>query len=113
MPLVDLEIAAHHLRIDAGTVDPLVPLYLGAAEESAQEYLNRRVYATADEMAAAVLAGSAGADPMMVNDAIRAAVLLILGHLYTNREDVGTVALAALPRGSRDLLTPYRVGWGV
>lgn len=113
MPLVPIETARQHLRLDGSDDDALVTLYLGAASDSAQEFLNRRVYPDAESMAAAVLDGSAGADPMLITDAIRAAILLILGHLYTNREDVGAVALAALPRGSLDLLTPYRVGWGV
>lgn len=51
---------------------------------------------------------------MVLNDAIKAAMLLILGHLYTNREDVITGTIATdLPMGSRSLLQPYRVGMGV
>jgi len=111
--LIPIETARHHLRLDGPDDDTLVALYLGAAVDSAQEFLNRRVYPDAESMAAAVLDGSAGADPMLITDAIRAGILLILGHLYTNREDVGGVALAALPRGSRELLAAYRVGWGV
>jgi len=54
---------------------------------------------------------------MVVNDYIRAAVLLIAGHLYRNREEVviGTSAVGAvqLPVGAYTLLWPYRVGLGV
>ena len=53
-------------------------------------------------------------DGMMVNEAIRAAILLTTGHLYANREDVVTgVTVAALPNGAQYLLQPYRVGMGV
>jgi hypothetical protein len=48
---------------------------------------------------------------------IQAACLLILGHLYTNREDVvtssGTDGAMELPMGSKYLLAPYRVQMGV
>lgn len=53
-------------------------------------------------------------DGIVINEAITAAMLLTIGHLYTNREDavVGTIA-AELPLGSRFLLQPYRTGMGV
>lgn len=51
------------------------------------------------------------------NDAIRAAVLLIAGHLYRNREEVvtGTSSVGAvqLPVGAHSFLWPYRAGLGV
>jgi hypothetical protein len=50
------------------------------------------------------------------NDSIRAAVLLILGHLYRNREEVMTdqgAAAVQLPMGAHALLWPYRIGLGV
>lgn len=51
---------------------------------------------------------------LVVNDAIRAAILLTLGHLYANREDVVTaVSAVELPRGARSLLMPYRARLGV
>lgn len=53
---------------------------------------------------------------IVVNDHIRAGILLILGHLYRNREDVMTeqgAAAVQLPMGAHALLWPYRVGLGV
>lgn len=51
---------------------------------------------------------------VVVNDVIRAAILLTLGHLYANREDVVTgVSVAQLPSGVQYLLQPYRAGMGV
>lgn len=113
MPVIDTTIALHHLR-DPEDDLPYIELLLGAAEDQATQYINRRFYPDADALAAAVLAGDAGNDPILVNDTIRAACLLILGHLYNNREDVvvGTIA-TAMPMGAKALLTPYRVGWGV
>ena len=49
-------------------------------------------------------------DGMVVNEAIKAAVLLIVGHLYANREDVvAGVSVAQLPNGAEWLLAPYKV----
>ena len=49
-------------------------------------------------------------DGMVVNEAIRAAVLLIVGHLFANREDVvAGVSVAQLPNGAEWLLQPYKV----
>jgi hypothetical protein len=76
--------------------------------------MNRQFYGDADALASAVLDGAAGADPILLNPSVRAACLLILGHLYANREDVVTGTIATeLPMGFRSLLMPYRIGMGV
>jgi hypothetical protein len=114
--LIPVATALAHLREDAGVADSLVTLYLNAAVQSATDYLNRQVYASAEDMAAAVLDGTAGADPIVINDAIRAAILLILGRLYAFREDVvagSSSSVVELPAGSKQLLQPYRAGLGV
>lgn len=113
MELVELEQARWHCRTDSDD-DPILSVYVKAAEETAQAFLNRRVFADMDAMASAVLDGTAGAEPMLVNDAIRAAILLLAGHLYRNREEVVTgQTVAQLPVGAHALLWPYRVGIGV
>lgn len=43
---------------------------------------------------------------------IRTAMLLVLGHLYANREAATTQALTTLPLGVESLLRPYRVRLG-
>jgi len=49
-------------------------------------------------------------DGIVVNDTIKAAVLLGVGHLYANREDVVVGAsVAALPHGADCLLQPFKV----
>lgn len=51
---------------------------------------------------------------IVVTSNIKAAILLICGHLYANREDVAVgVSVAALPMGAHALLQPYRVGMGI
>lgn len=46
---------------------------------------------------------------IVVNDQIKAAILLTLGHLYQNREDtVVGVSVVELPMGSRFLMDPFK-----
>ncbi|MGR2664279.1 head-tail connector protein [Chromobacterium haemolyticum] len=114
MPLVNPDTARRHCRVDSDEEADLIAIYLGAAEEAAMAYLNRSVYQNKQELDAAVAAGTAGGNPMVVNFAIQAAILLTLGHLFMNREDVIVgVSAIEMPRGSRDLLRPYRIIQGV
>lgn len=110
---VSMDRAREHLRVDGAAEDALIRLYLGAAQQSAVDYLNRSVYATAQDLAGAVADGTGGLQPMVCNFAIQAAILLILGHLYANREDVADGNLRQLPLGARSLLWPHRLSPGV
>ena len=106
------EQALAHLRIDAGD-EPNLSLYMNAAEQAARDYTCRTFYASDSELNEAVAQGIASQHPLVITDAIRAAMLLILGHLYMNREDIviGAVPME-LPMNSRYLLAPYRAGMG-
>lgn len=112
MDLVTIDRARAHCRTEPHD-DDLLTVYVDAAEDWAQQFLNRRVYADADALAEAVLDGSAGCDPMVVTDSVRAAVLLLAGHLFRNREQVTADSVNELPMGAHALLWPYRVGLGV
>lgn len=113
MSVIDLEVAMLHCRAEEADRSDVL-LKLEAAEEAAMGYLNRNFYADADAMAAAVLDGTAGDEPMIINKVITAACLLILGNLYANREDnVVGASVADLPQGSRSLMQPHRVSMGV
>jgi len=113
--LITLEQARQHCRADAGD-DDMLAVYADAAEQAAQDFLNRRVFKDADTLADAVIDEVAGDDPMVVAKPVIAAILLILGHLYRTREDVQTgqgAAAVQIPMGAHSLLWPYRVGLGV
>lgn len=113
MSVIRIELAMQHVRADEAD-QVMVQAYLDAAEDSARQYMGRNFYPDADALAAAVLDGTSGDDPVVVNPSITAACLLITGHLYANREDVVTgVSVAQLPMGSQSLLMPYRVNMGV
>lgn len=68
------------------------------------------------DIAAAVFASARAASKrtlngIVTNPSIEAAILLTLGHLHANREDVVlAVSAAQLPLGARSLLRPYRLG---
>lgn len=85
---------------------------LPAAQEAASSFLNRKLYDTAELLAADVVAGTAGPYPLITPHAVNQAILLLLGHLYRNREEVGT-NLSQLPLGAFNLLYPHRVMLGV
>ena len=104
--------ALAHLRIEAGD-EPNLRLYMSAAEQAAADYTCRTFHANEEAMNEAVRNGSAGQYPIVITDAVLAAILLILGHLYMNREDVITgISTTELPMNSRYLLAPYRSGLG-
>ena len=111
MSLLDIGTAKLHLRVDGDDEDDLIALYLTASELSAVEFLNRNVYATEADLEAAAEPNEAL--PMVVNAAIKSAILLILGHLYANREEVVPGSVTKVPFGAHALLQPYRVGLGV
>lgn len=114
MPLVSLSLARKHLRVDDPDDDEMIAFYLAAAEDAAFDFMDRKAYADESALAAAVAAGTAGERPMVAKPAILAAVLLMLGHLWENREDsVIGVSAVELPKGSRALLNPSRIGMGV
>lgn len=159
MSLIDLAIAKEHLRVIGADDDATIEVYLGAAEESAAQFIQRGIFiddaALAGAVAAAYPALQTSLDAIMaariaayaltdcearrmaleaacaastaaetayseavrgivLNQAITAAILLTLGHLYANREDVVTNATAVgLPNGAKALLQPYRVSMGV
>ncbi|WP_338806889.1 head-tail connector protein [Pseudomonas chlororaphis] len=116
MGAIDIALAMQHLRAEVDD-QAYVQALLSAAEDSAAQYLQRQFYADAAALETAVLSGSAGNDPIVINGSIVAACLLILGHLYANREDtvtgINVASVVQLPMGSRTLLHPYRVQMGV
>ena len=109
LALVTLAQAKDHLRVSSPDEDADISLKLSAATEQAVIYLDRAVYATDADLQAAMAAGTAGDMPMVCSDMVRAGILLILGDLYANREDVITGTIATqLPTGAAACLRPLR-----
>lgn len=108
MALVDISLAIGYLKQDAGVDDDVIALILDGAESSVLDYLNRDVYASDDDLAAAVEAGTAGAYAMAVTGTIKVAILKTLAELYANRGDSGT-GLTELPFNVKTLIGPLRI----
>ncbi|KAB1593808.1 phage gp6-like head-tail connector protein [Burkholderia cepacia] len=113
MALVELKLALGFVRANPGVEDDVVQVLLDGATQSAIDYLNRQVFETGELMAAAIAAETAGENPMVVNAAIRAAILKITAELYANREDTAFGPVTDLPLNARTLLRPHRIIPGV
>ena len=97
-----------------GELDTAIAAYesaIAAAEALADETAKAASIQTAGNgLLRAKVAHRHAMDGMVVNEAIKAAVLLIVGSLYAQREDVVVgVSVAQLPNGAEWLLAPYRV----
>lgn len=104
MALVSLETAKRHLRILHDDDDAQIELYVAAAESIVVAYLDRVVLPEG---------GTPPADDaytINITPAITAAILLLVGDLYENREaDPDATGNAVLPKAVRALLAPWRV----
>ena len=97
-----------------GELDTAIAAYesaMAAAEALADETATAASIQTAGNgLLRAKVAHRHAMDGMVVNEAIKAAVLLIVGSLYAQREDaVVGVSVEQLPNGAEWLLAPYKV----
>lgn len=90
-----LECAKQHLRVVTDDEDGLILMYIAAAREYAEKFQNR-VFVSDDSDVVTEIPG----------EMEKAAMLLIIGHLYENRETVTVGSTAAqVPFGADSLLT--------
>lgn len=110
MALVSLTLAKKHLRVFHDDDDAEIEAYLAAAEDVVTKYIDRAVYAPADDSPPGAPPSDDDGTAIEISPAITAAVLLLLGDLYETREaDSQDTSSAMLPRAVRALLAPYRV----
>lgn len=115
MSVIDLSVAVAHLHSEDADADH-VQLLLDAAEEKAMQYMCRTFYADESDIPSQEDTSALWGEGIVINAAITAAVLLILGDLFLLREDrldSPAQGLANIPRVSERLLHPYRFGLGV
>ena len=86
-------------RIDDESEDELLVLYVQAARKAAERFLNRALV-DSEEMVTG--------DALALIDDIKLALMMMVGHWYTNREAVSPEQLIPVPFSYRELLEPYR-----
>ncbi|OZN25258.1 hypothetical protein CFY87_03695 [Actinobacillus seminis] len=101
--LVDLELIKQHCRIDHEDEDKLLSQYAQAAKEYIEQKIDRTLYIDAlpeDE-----------SNGLIVNAAIKQAMLMTIAHWYEHRESVivGTITSTEIEEGVWRLIQPYRI----
>lgn len=102
MAVLTLDEIKAHLRLDGNEEDAHLTLLSEAAEDYAAQYLGRSLPWLDDSGA-----------PVPVPASVRAALLLVIGDLYENREGVMVGTIAAVNPTVERLLHFHRVGLGV
>lgn len=102
--MIDLDLVKNHLQVVGADHDAIIELYVAAAVDTAEQYLNRKLYAVGETVP--------DSDPtgITIPPAVVSAVLLIVGQLFEFRENVvsGTI-VTQVPLGAERLMWPYRI----
>lgn len=105
--MIDLDTAKNHCRVELDLTidDPLIEIYIGAAQRHVENWTRRKLYQTITDPGY-----ETDPDHLLLDDDIRTAMLLCIGHWYANREGVvvGQVG-TALPLAVEALLQPHRI----
>lgn len=104
--MLGIDIVKTHLRVDYDYEDELIGLYINAAINYAESFLDRSLIKSESERKSP--------DDLIINESIKAALLLTVGTLYANREqEIAGSITAELKFGVNSLLRPYRTKLGV
>lgn len=105
--MVDLDVVKQHCRIDTDFTgdDALLEIYTGAAARYVQTWTRRKLYEKESSPGY-----SDDPDSILLKEDVKAAMLLLIGHWYANRESVviGETVTQA-PLAVEALLQPYRI----
>lgn len=95
-----VEEAKRHLRIENDEEDGEIALLIEGSREAIESFLNKKVYDETEQ----------ASDPegTPLNNKMKIAQLLIIGHWYRNRENSSEKSLSDIPYGARDILIPMR-----
>jgi len=99
--IITLNEAKAHLRVTDTSEDTMIGIYIEAAVEQVRNFLN-----------VTIITGE-GDSPAAVPYSIKAAVLLIIGGLFENRENIITGQTVADNPAVMNLLYPHRVDIGI
>lgn len=105
--MLDINVVKQHCRIDPEFADDdtLLTTYCGAAARYVETWTRRTLYETKDSPGYAE-----DEDAILYGDDVKAAMLLLIGHWYANRESVVVgQTVAEMPFAVESLLQPYRI----
>jgi uncharacterized phage protein (predicted DNA packaging) len=105
--MLDLSLVKEHCRIDPDVDedDQLLKKYIAAAARYVENYTRRHLYKSADDNGFAD-----DCDRLLLTEEVQAAMLLLVGHWYANRETavIGQTA-ASVPYAVESLLQPFKI----
>lgn len=108
--MLSLPEIAGQLRLEEDDIDEKLKVHLislcAAATETVSAELCRKLYASKEDMDADE---SAPRFSMVVNEPIKLAIKLLIGHFYANREATTEDNLKVIPLGVQYLLDPFRM----
>lgn len=102
--LLSMDEIKAQLRLDEDFTDEdsLLALLGQAVQSRTENFLNRRLYATAADIP------EDDPDGLVIPDKVRLALLLLVTHFYENRSTVTEVEKVELPMSFNWLVGPYR-----
>lgn len=107
MAMIELATVREHCRIDEDDTseDSLLDIYTGAAKRYVETWTRRKLYETNTDPGF-----DTDEDRLLVDDDVRTAMLLLIGHWYTNREavNIGNIT-SSVPLAVEALLQSYRI----
>ncbi|MFV9176011.1 head-tail connector protein [Serratia marcescens] len=105
--MIDSDVVKQHCRIDTDFTgdDDLLKVYTWAATRYVQTWTRRTLYENESSPGYANDQNS-----ILLNDDVKAAMLLLIGHWYANRETVSVgQTVSEVPFAVEALLQPYRI----
>ncbi|MCU6671165.1 head-tail connector protein [Enterobacteriaceae bacterium H4N4] len=105
--MIELDVVKQHCRIDTDFTgdDSLLNIYTGAAARYVETWTRRTLYETTESSGYAE-----NEDSIQLGEDVKAAMLLLIGHWYANREAVNINNItSAVPFAVEALLQPYRI----
>lgn len=105
--MLDLALVKEHCRIDPDVDedDQLLKTYIAAAARYVENYTRRHLYKSADDDGYAD-----DCDRLLLTEEVQAAMLLLVGHWYENREATVTgQSTSKVPLAVDSLLQPHKI----
>ncbi|ORM66145.1 head-tail connector protein [Pantoea rwandensis] len=105
--MIELATVREHCRIDEDDTseDNLLSIYTGAAKRYVETWTRRKLYVTNADPGF-----DTDEDRLLLDDDVRTAMLLLIGHWYANREavNIGNIT-SEIPLAVDALLQPHRI----